>query len=173
MCIPVHSPWLPGYIDVQIVLVILTMAGLFLDRPHVSESAHFSLLHSYYHPLSPRWLQDTPSALTSFKSILITGTRVLLLKWKFKTFWGFPSDSEWKIKALTMATKLHQGPASFLIFTFSSQALNFMQFLCMSESVPSSGESPRGGHQILEGLKISPKLKKYCLEEACHLKIQF
>ena len=27
---PVHSPWLPGYIDVaQTVLVILTMAGLF------------------------------------------------------------------------------------------------------------------------------------------------
>ena len=27
MCIPVHSPWLPGFI------VILTMAGLFPDRP--------------------------------------------------------------------------------------------------------------------------------------------
>ena len=34
MCIPVHSPWLPGYTDVtQTVLIILTMAGLFLDRP--------------------------------------------------------------------------------------------------------------------------------------------
>ena len=34
MLIPVHSPWLPGYINVmQIVLVILAMAGLFLDRP--------------------------------------------------------------------------------------------------------------------------------------------
>ena len=34
MHISVHSPWLPGYIDVtQTVLVILTMAGLFLDRP--------------------------------------------------------------------------------------------------------------------------------------------
>ena len=33
MYIPVHSPWLPGYIDVvQTILVILTMAGLFLDR---------------------------------------------------------------------------------------------------------------------------------------------
>ena len=31
MCIPVHSPWLPGYIDVmQMVLIILTMAGLYL-----------------------------------------------------------------------------------------------------------------------------------------------
>ena len=34
-CIPVHSPWLPGYMEVrQTVLAILTMAGLFLDRPH-------------------------------------------------------------------------------------------------------------------------------------------
>ena len=32
--IPVHSPWLPGYIDVmQTILVILIMAGLFPDRP--------------------------------------------------------------------------------------------------------------------------------------------
>ena len=31
MCIPVHSPWLPGYINVmQTILVILTMAGFFL-----------------------------------------------------------------------------------------------------------------------------------------------
>ena len=30
MCIPVHSPWLPGYIDVvQTVLVILTMVDFF------------------------------------------------------------------------------------------------------------------------------------------------
>ena len=36
MCIPVHSPWLPGHIDiVQTVLSILTMAGLFLERSHV------------------------------------------------------------------------------------------------------------------------------------------
>ena len=36
MRIPVHSPWLPGYIDVvQTVLIILTMAGLFADKPFV------------------------------------------------------------------------------------------------------------------------------------------
>ena len=36
MCIPVHSPWQPSYIDVmQTILVILTMAVLFPDRPHV------------------------------------------------------------------------------------------------------------------------------------------
>ena len=37
MWIPVHSPWLPGCMDVsQTILVILTMTGLFLDRPHIS-----------------------------------------------------------------------------------------------------------------------------------------
>ena len=34
MCIPIHTPWLPGFIEVvQTILVILTMAGLFPDRP--------------------------------------------------------------------------------------------------------------------------------------------
>ena len=34
MRIPVHSPWLPGYTNVtQTLFAILTMAGLFLDRP--------------------------------------------------------------------------------------------------------------------------------------------
>ena len=43
MCIPVHSPWLPGYNDVmQTILVILTMAGLFLDRlpGHAVDAVH-------------------------------------------------------------------------------------------------------------------------------------
>ena len=36
MHIPVHSPWLPGYIDVtQTILLMLTKIGLFLDRYHV------------------------------------------------------------------------------------------------------------------------------------------
>ena len=35
MLIPVHFPWLPGYTDVrQTILIILTMLGLFPDRPH-------------------------------------------------------------------------------------------------------------------------------------------
>ena len=34
--IPVHSPWLPGYVNAaQTVLVILKTAGLFLDRHHI------------------------------------------------------------------------------------------------------------------------------------------
>ena len=37
MHIPVHSPWMPGYTSVvQIVLLILTTAGLFPDRPHIT-----------------------------------------------------------------------------------------------------------------------------------------
>ena len=36
MHIPVHSPWLPGYINVaQTILIISTMAGPFPDRPHI------------------------------------------------------------------------------------------------------------------------------------------
>ena len=36
MHIPVHSPWLPGSIHVtQTILLILTMAGLSHDRPHI------------------------------------------------------------------------------------------------------------------------------------------
>ena len=36
MHIPVHSPGLPGYTDVtQTILLMLTMVGLFLDRPHI------------------------------------------------------------------------------------------------------------------------------------------
>ena len=41
MCVPVHLPWLPGYIDViQTALVMLAMAGLFPDRPLVLAWRH-------------------------------------------------------------------------------------------------------------------------------------
>ena len=35
MCIPVHSPWMPGDINVEQTVVMLTMVGLFLDRPGI------------------------------------------------------------------------------------------------------------------------------------------
>ena len=36
MCIPVHSSWLPGYMDVtKTILIILTIVGVFLERPHI------------------------------------------------------------------------------------------------------------------------------------------
>ena len=43
----VHSPWLLGYINVmQTVLVILTMAGLFPDRPHTQIDTMGSCLYT-------------------------------------------------------------------------------------------------------------------------------
>ena len=37
MCIPVHCPWLTGCNDVvvQTILILLIMAGLLSDRPHI------------------------------------------------------------------------------------------------------------------------------------------
>ena len=40
--IPVHSPWLPGYIDVaQTILVILTISEFFPDKPHFYNIINF------------------------------------------------------------------------------------------------------------------------------------
>ena len=51
MHIPVHSPWLSGYIDVtQTALIILAMAGLFPDRPHMSSMSPVSAII----PATPR-----------------------------------------------------------------------------------------------------------------------
>ena len=48
MHIPVHSPWLPGYINVaQTILVISTMAGLLPDRPCI----RFGTIHGFRHLL--------------------------------------------------------------------------------------------------------------------------
>ena len=52
MCIPVHSPWLPGYINVaQTILIILTMARLFPDRPYIYTyiHAHIYIQKLYIH----------------------------------------------------------------------------------------------------------------------------
>ena len=57
MCIPSHSPWLPGYIDVmQTILVILIITGLFLDRP--------CIIYTKYQYLY--MVNVTPSMLTNF-----------------------------------------------------------------------------------------------------------
>ena len=52
MCIPVHSPWLPRNIDVsKTALIILIMAGHFLDRPLiwcVTVSGTEVALHTWY-----------------------------------------------------------------------------------------------------------------------------
>ena len=52
MLIPVHSPWPAGYIDVlQTILVIVTMAGLFLDRPHILNLCTFLCSMLIYHSI--------------------------------------------------------------------------------------------------------------------------
>ena len=56
MLIPVHSPWLPGYIDVVIktILVLLTMAGLFPEIPCI-----YIFLFSRFKLLSLSFVSDT------------------------------------------------------------------------------------------------------------------
>ena len=67
MCIPVHSPWLLGYIDaMNTVLLILTMAGLFPDRPRISR---FSLLLICCHFF-----------------FFFPSSQLLFLKYNFRTF---------------------------------------------------------------------------------------
>ena len=68
-CIPGYSPWLPGYIT-QTVLVILTMAAVFPDRPHTSTHQ----VHSTQYPcvygkfsnsrINANWLTGGGSACT-------------------------------------------------------------------------------------------------------------
>ena len=54
-----HSPWLPGYTDVvQIVLVILTVAGLFPDRPHICRLLYIFILF-----LNVKFKNETPTVL--------------------------------------------------------------------------------------------------------------
>ena len=44
MHIPVHSPWLPGFIDVsQNVLIVLIMALIFPGRPHIQSAEKHAL----------------------------------------------------------------------------------------------------------------------------------
>lgn len=128
---------------------------------------------SNYRPLSAGWLLWPPSALAPFKSILFQVARLPLLKWKFRTLQQLLIWLRAEIKALTMATKPHEGPASFLIFTLSLHTLNFMQCFVHMWICVFFWENLCSGHQILKGIKISQKLKNHCLEETSYLKIQF
>ena len=48
MHLPVHSAWLSGYIDVaQTILLILTVVGLFPDRPHILQWEVFLKINTY------------------------------------------------------------------------------------------------------------------------------
>ena len=49
MCIPVHSPWLPGYINVVCKPFLLTMAGLFLWIIYTYEK-HYTVYYGFGSP---------------------------------------------------------------------------------------------------------------------------
>ena len=87
MCIPVHSPWLPGYIDVT-QTVTLTMAGLLLDRSYIFsvQFDKFSLLPYYTFLLS---LVVTYFLFLFFSGYPIGDTaKSNLITWYFKILSG-------------------------------------------------------------------------------------
>ena len=72
MCVPVHSPWLPGYTDVvQTILIILTAAGLFPDRP-----CHIYNICTVSGIVSCAWFLPFPFSLP-----LVTTIELLLPVW--------------------------------------------------------------------------------------------
>ena len=89
MCIPVHSPWLPGCIDVaQTVLLILTMAGVFPDLLCMSGSFLSGTPHIKYPMLtghccgSPgRPTSKVPSIHSLFNQYLLSMYYVPALCW--------------------------------------------------------------------------------------------
>ena len=63
MHILVHSPWLPGYINITQTILIVTIAGLFLDRPCIYIFTFYFLLYfsiTIYLPYSLSHLLPSP-----------------------------------------------------------------------------------------------------------------
>ena len=81
MRVPVHLPWLLGYIDVaQTILIILIMVGLFLDRPHilicqascpVFALAEPTLMNEFLESYFNQWAETCPVQLKLHSYILI------------------------------------------------------------------------------------------------------
>ena len=77
MHIPVHSPWLPGYIDVmQTVLIILTMAEL------LSRQTYYILIHF----LSPPKYHDCPPIVALICLVTNSWSIEHLVKLKHQSF---------------------------------------------------------------------------------------
>ena len=87
--VPVHSPWLPGDTDVgQTILVILTMAGLFPDRPHTQNSFSPIYLNEYFNIY----------CLITFASLLrnwLADFTVCLSVWEGQAQVTFPGPGLW------------------------------------------------------------------------------
>ena len=101
MHIPVHSPWLPAYINVtQTILVISTMIEVFLDRPYILTWLFIRLIFSicnFYniifpkrasfatrfspitHPTPMRHTLYTHPCLIFFRAIIITYILILFI----------------------------------------------------------------------------------------------
>ena len=67
MRIPVHSPWLPGCIIVAQTFLVLTMAGLFPDRPR---KPHPYIFHMYKVVLVGVFIYEV---VFSFYSFILAG----------------------------------------------------------------------------------------------------
>ena len=69
---PVHFPWLPGYTDVaQAILVILTMVGFSLYRPHITpyiRSSKYTLMVLWMGKLN-NWVEFAPVSSEMFNCI--------------------------------------------------------------------------------------------------------
>ena len=74
VCIPVHSPWLPGCIDVvQTVLTILTTSWLFPD----SKVKSITIFMTPYHLLQDRAISRTETSKTIFCFIFFPATHLV------------------------------------------------------------------------------------------------
>ena len=64
MCIPFNCPWLLGYNNdiAQTILIVLTMAGLFLDRPCISNHIHSDRIKEYLKIIVSYPIEFTPQS---------------------------------------------------------------------------------------------------------------
>ena len=93
MCIPVHSPWLSPYIDAsQMVLIILTMAGLFPDRPLCV------CAHSNEHNENSKFLKMKTASLR------------WKIKWMNNSTWGRAEDNISEFEDILVKTTQNETP---------------------------------------------------------------
>ena len=110
--IPIHSPWLPRYIDVaQTVLTVLTMARLFPDRPCLVTMTRFLSLglsggvnQAMYAGMLYKWTRSSPCRLAGQEAAVDPGSGLCMA-----SMWlvlGYMKSRSWSVTAF-MAT-LHR-----------------------------------------------------------------
>ena len=121
MCLVVHSPWLPGYLNVvQTILIILTMASLFLDRPHTyillnkntclffRDPSHYFTIRENFSVTAPLWL----SAIQKW----------FLKLWVFPTASTFPRN---KLKILRIRISSPSLVSHITLCTYNTSGLSY------------------------------------------------